>query len=85
MALGLIPVAADTEGVAEWLTPQGGFKFEQDNVEQLRGLISNMAVDANPYEDMRKMNLERVKRDGIFEKNVSKQVEIMKSLAEDAD
>ena len=85
MALGLIPVAADTDGVKEWLTPESGFRFEPDNVDRLCSLISNMAVDANPYEEMRKKNLERVKREAIFEKNVSKQVEIMKSLVKGID
>ncbi len=85
MALGLIPIAADTDGVSEWLTPESGFGFEQDNVEQLRSLISRLAVDANPYEDMRKKNLERVKREAIFENNVARQVEIMKSLVKGSD
>lgn len=80
MALGLIPVAADIEGVREWLTVETGFVFEQDKPENLRAVIVKILEAADPCEDIRRRNLERVKSKAVFEENVARQIEIMAGL-----
>ncbi|UCG63081.1 MAG: glycosyltransferase [Candidatus Zixiibacteriota bacterium] len=81
MALGLIPVAADVEGVREWLTDESGFVFEQDNREELRSVIARIIDDGDTLEGMRRSNFRRVNEEAIFEENVARQVEVMKELA----
>ncbi|UCD64712.1 MAG: glycosyltransferase [Candidatus Zixiibacteriota bacterium] len=80
MALGLIPVAADIDGVKEWLSPETGFAFEQGNQDNLREVITAIA-GGGPLDEMRRRNLERVKAEAIFEDNVGEQVRIMYELA----
>jgi len=81
MALGLLPVAADVAGVREWLSPESGFLFVQDNEESLRNVFSAFLKTENPREGMRIQNLERVKREALFEDNIAAQIGLMKKLA----
>jgi glycosyltransferase involved in cell wall biosynthesis len=81
MALGLVPMAADIPGVREWLTPESGFLFRQHDAESLRGMISRLLSERDPHTQMRRNNLERVKREALFEKNVAEEIAIMKDLA----
>ncbi len=82
MALGLIPVVADIPGVREWLTEDSGIRFRQDDATELQAVFHELVTARDPHEAMRRRNLEKVKQEGIFEKNVAGQVEMMKELAE---
>lgn len=81
MALGLIPVCADIEGVREWLGDRSGFLFGQDERVGLYDLVKRLVSEGQRYEGMRKGNLERVRREAIFERNVARQIDIMRRLA----
>ncbi|MEW6412556.1 MAG: glycosyltransferase [Candidatus Zixiibacteriota bacterium] len=84
MALGLIPICADISGVREWLTPQSGFLFRQNDGDQLTEIILRIMQDPAALDDARLNNLARVKEKAVFEKNVAEQISIMKKLAEGA-
>lgn len=81
MALGLIPVCADIEGVKEWLNDESGFLYAPDDKRGLNDLMKMFVSDDSDYGEMRRTNLERVRREAVFEQNVAEQIEIMKSLA----
>lgn len=81
MALGLIPVAMDIPGVREWLTEESGFRFVHCDAGDLRSVIERLVSEGDPFEEMRRRNLERVRREALFEDNVARQIEIMKGLA----
>ncbi len=81
MALGLIPVAADIPGVREWLTPDTGFLYQEDNEEELRALIKRLLGSSRQYSALRQKNYARVTKEAIFEHNVAKQIELMEELA----
>jgi glycosyltransferase involved in cell wall biosynthesis len=81
MGLGLLPIAAAIEGVREWLTPRSGYLFRPDRGEELRGIIENLLASDDPQADLRRANLERVKRDAIFENNVAAQLDLMRRVA----
>jgi glycosyltransferase involved in cell wall biosynthesis len=80
MALGLPPVAADIPGVREWLTPQSGFLFRQDDRGHLQSIITDLATGGDMHRPMREANLEMVKSRAIFEDNVAEQIRLMQSL-----
>ncbi len=81
MALGLLPVAADIRGVREWLTPESGFLFVQDDDESLRNVFTQILDSDDPCESIRRQNLDRVKHEAVFEENIAAQIALMKSLA----
>lgn len=81
MALGLYPIAADIPGVREWLSDDNGRLYPQDNKEALRSIISELAAQCDAFDAVRRANLERVRKDAIFENNVAAQIEIMRKLA----
>ncbi|HOP07563.1 MAG TPA: glycosyltransferase [candidate division Zixibacteria bacterium] len=81
MALGLVPVAAEIDGVAEWLTSESGFLFRQDDSENLQRVIESILTAAEPFTEMRRNNLARVRKEAIFEDNIAEQLTIMKNLA----
>lgn len=81
MALGLIPVAADIEGVREWLTGETGFLFPQHDAATLRNMIEKLIADNDPHEQMRLNNLEQVEQRAIFEISMVEQIAAMKELA----
>ena len=85
MGLGLIPVAADIPGVCEWLTEGSGYRFKQNSVDGLRAVIDRLLSEKDPHEGMRRDNLERVRREAVFEDNVAERVRLMRRLVEDAD
>ena len=80
MGLGLLPIAADIEGVREWLTPDSGDLFEPGRGDALREILENLLASADPRADLRRRNLERVQREAVFEDNVAAQLELMRSL-----
>jgi glycosyltransferase involved in cell wall biosynthesis len=81
MGLGLLPVAADIPGVREWLTPESGYLFKQHDPEDLLTLISKLLESQDLHDEMRRKNLERVKREALFENNVAEEISIMKELS----
>jgi len=81
MALGLIPVAADIDGVKEWLSPSSGFLFPPGDRGSLNRIIAGLTDSTDDFAAMRRANFERVKSKAIFEKNVAEQISIMKQLA----
>lgn len=81
MALGLIPVCASIEGVKEWLCDKSGFLYRQNDRQDLNDLMTRLASEGNCYENMRRGNLERVRREAIFERNVAEQIDLMRWLA----
>jgi len=81
MALGLIPVCADIEGVKEWLGDRSGFLYRQDDRRDLSGLMARLVSGGDRYESMRQGNLERVRREAVFERNVAEQIGLMNWLA----
>ena len=78
MALGLIPVTADIEGVKEWLGDNNGFRFKENNFSDLQKIIIEIIKSDNLYDSMRKKNLEIVKEKGLFENNIEAHVKILK-------
>ena len=80
MALGLIPIAADIPGIAEWLTPQTGFLYSPGDEARLRQCLQQMREF-----DLAKLcheNHGRVKRHAIFENNVASQISLMRRCME---
>lgn len=83
MAFGLIPVAGDIPGVKEWLNPQSGFTFSLEDSKQLENIISQIIKNQNKYSEMRQNNLREVQKRGIFEENITQQIELMHQLIEE--
>jgi len=81
MGLGLIPIAADIPGVREWLSNENGIIYELHNEKQLQDIFTNLIEKNDSLEQLRKNNLERVKKQALFEDNVSSTIEIMRHLA----
>ena len=81
MALGLIPIAADIPGVAEWLTPESGYLFPENDTATLQITIEKIIREADPHETMRQTSLERVETTAIFESSIAEQIKVMKRLA----
>ncbi|MEW6051266.1 MAG: glycosyltransferase [Candidatus Zixiibacteriota bacterium] len=82
-ALGLIPIAADIPGVREWLEPESGYRYELYNGEQLLQIVTRLVETSDPHVKMRQRNLERVKREALFEQNVADMIGIMRTLVEE--
>lgn len=80
-ALGLVPIAADIEGVKEWLDAQTGFTFKVGDKGSLRNRIEAVLDGSDDFAEMRRRNLERVRERAIFEENVAEQIATMKALA----
>lgn len=80
MALGLLPVVADIPGVREWLTPQSGYPFRQDDPVHLESIITDLLTGSDRHRSMREANLEKVTSRAIFEDNVAEQIRLMWSL-----
>lgn len=81
MALGLIPITADIEGVKEWLDDNNGFKFKENDSSSLQNIIIKIINEDNLYDSMRKINLESVKEKGLFENNIQVHLKILKDQA----
>lgn len=82
MALGLFPIAADIPGVKEWLTNENGRLYPQDDEQALQSIVSGLVEQKEDFDAVRRANLDRVRKDAIFESNVAAQIDIMRKLAE---
>ncbi len=81
MGLGLIPVAADIPGVREWLTDDNGYLFDSSVSGALATVVQGMLEGRNDHTAMRKANIERIRAEALFEDNVARTLEIMRTLA----
>ncbi len=82
MGLGLLPIAADVPGVREWLDDASGFLFRPGDRAELVNLIEKLVAEDEAFERVRQSNLERVKREAIFENNVREHISVMRQLSE---
>lgn len=82
MALGLIPIAPDIPGVRQLLTDKSGYRYNLDDPESLVSIVHKIAEESDDHEDMRRSNLETVRREAIFEDNIAQTAEIMRKLVE---
>lgn len=80
MALGLVPVAAAIAGIREWLTPDSGFTYREDDEDDLRTVIANLLHRSDFYDKMRRSNLDTVREKAVFENNIAEQIGIMQNL-----
>ncbi len=83
MALGLIPVVAGIPGIREWAGDGGAIVFDIVEPTDLADKIREIVSDNYAHSQMRLRNLERVRENGIFEKNVAVRVDLMKQLIAD--
>lgn len=81
MGLGLLPITADIPGVREWLSNDNGFLYEPYNEKALRNIVEWLIRNDDPKDTWRTANLERVKREAVFENNVATMIRIMSDLA----
>ena len=82
MALGLIPIAADIDGVKEWLNRQSGFLFKQNDQQSLINCILDILDSDDTFFSMRQSNLKKVTNEAVFEKNIADQITVMRKLVE---
>ena len=82
MGLGLVPVAPDIPGNSEWLTPESGYVFDLESPDGLRQIIEGLASSDDDLAEMRRCNLERVRREATFEANIDATIGIMRQLAQ---
>lgn len=82
MARGLVTVAADIPGVREWLPPESGLLFAQDDASSLQGTITDLALGQRDIVELQQRNLARVREQAIFEDNIATTLDIMRSLVE---
>ena len=81
MAVGLVAVAADIPGIREWLTPQTGFVFRQDDRNDLRQVVELLLQAPDSLTEQRRRARERVLAAAVFEENVADMIKVMKSLS----
>jgi len=84
MALGLIPVVADIPGVKEWAGNSAAFIYPANDSPALAAIISQIVKGDSENTEMRRRNLEKVKRRAIFENNVAARIEMMQKLVRPA-
>ena len=75
MALGLIPVVAYNPGVED-LIKDNEFLFEQNNYNSLAEVINIILSSKSKLEDVRYRNLQFVKENAIFERNMKQHLEL---------
>lgn len=79
--IGLAPVCADIPGVREWISEASGFTFEPGDEESLRQSIARILESTDNLTPMRTRNLDRVKREAVFENNVADTISAFGSIA----
>ena len=80
MAMGLIPVIADTPGVKEWLEESHALTFLQNNSNALVAVI-NRILENKVVPEIRSQNLLHVRQNALFEKYVAARINLLKRLA----
>lgn len=79
MALGLVPIVLNIDGVKEWISDENGFLFEHNKVS-LVNTVNKVINSQNDFDCLRENNKKKVNQEAMFEKNISDQIEIFKSL-----
>lgn len=80
MAAGLFPVVADIPGVREWMDPDSGILFEQNNPASLqKSFVRLLSRDVNTVEILA-ANHAKVRKNGLFSQNIKKTIGIMAGL-----
>jgi glycosyltransferase involved in cell wall biosynthesis len=82
MGLGLLPVVADVPGIDDWLGPENGFRFNRDKLSMLTQVISDILDSGDDYASIRDANCDKVEREGIFEDNVARHLDLMRHSVE---
>lgn len=81
MGLGLIPIAADIPGVAEWTQRDRAVLFAPGDEAALRAAVEEVVNHVEAYDELRRQNHERVVAEAVFENNVARTIELMCSVA----
>lgn len=81
MALGLIPIVMNIDGVREWVSNDNGFLFEHKSTS-LIGAIEKLLHVPQDFSNLREQNKSRVLESALFENNIAEQLAIFKSLVE---
>ncbi len=81
MALGLVPMVMQIEGVKEWVSGANGFMFD-NNKDSICNTLEKIFNTSTDFSDMRESNKKRVLESALFEKNIAEQLTIFKSLVE---
>lgn len=81
MALGLIPVVMNIDGVKEWITSKNGFIFEHDRASLLQ-VVTNLLDGTKDFKSLRQQNKNKVEKNALFVHNIAEQIKIFKSLVE---
>ena len=76
----MVPVAPNIPGVKEWLGVGHGFVYDLFNEEMLREKIRGIILSKDGFDEMRRSNLERIKRTAVFEENIGRVVAEMRAL-----
>lgn len=78
MALGLIPIVSEVPGIDEWINSQRGYLFPGTDSDRLRSIVSSLLSSDIDFNSWRRANHEIVKERGIFEKNISIHIDVIK-------
>lgn len=81
MGLGLVPIAAEIDGVREWLDLSSGITFPQDDAESLTNAVAKLLRSYESFDQIRKDNFARVQEEAVFEDNVAELLGIMRKAA----
>lgn len=81
MALGLIPVVMNIDGVKEWVSNKNGFLFEHESAS-LATVIEKLLHASQDFSQLRETNKNKVLKSALFENNIAEQILIFKSLVE---
>ncbi len=84
MAIGLVPVVMNIDGVKEWVSNENGFMFEHETVS-LSSTIEKLLNTKTDINSMRANNKKRVQECAVFEKNIEHQISIFKSLVKESN
>ncbi|MBU0984790.1 MAG: glycosyltransferase, partial [candidate division Zixibacteria bacterium] len=80
MALGLVPVAADIDGIREWMAADNGFAFPEGDAAELRSIVRRLLDGAVDCTAMVERNVRAVRDRAVFEDNIARTIEIMRGL-----
>jgi len=84
MAIGLVPVVADIEGVREWMDKDSGAVFQPDSNSALKDAIVRLLADDIDVLSIRKNNHDKARRRGRFVENVKETLDLMEKAVADA-
>lgn len=83
MAAGLYPVVGDIPGVREWVNNSNGTLFDINNKESLKKAFDKIIDTKKGFDDILIANYTRAIKDGVFSKNISETIALMKKLIDE--